>query len=100
MAWSSSHRRAQLPDDWQALRAETRRRAGGRCQHVDKAGQRCIAVGTDCDHIDRHAGDGLGNLQWLCRAHHQAKSTAEGVSARAARRARLRLPVERHPGLL
>lgn len=101
MAWSSSNRRARLPPDWPARRTATRQRAGNRCEHRDRAGQRCIAVGTDCDHITPGDDHELANLQWLCRRHHQAKTAAESAAARSAAHARAVHPDARlaHPGL-
>lgn len=97
MAWSTSTRRASLPKDWHKRRARAKRNAGGICQQVTD-GIRCATVGTDCDHIVRGAGDDASNLQWLCKPHHDAKTHAEALVARAAQPQRLR-PPQPHPGL-
>lgn len=94
MPWSTSNRHARLPKDWHRRRAIARRNAGGRCQWTED-GQRCPALGTDCDHVDRHGTDDLTNLQWLCSAHHKAKTSAEAAVARLSP---IRKPAH-HPGL-
>jgi len=97
MAWATSTRAARLPADWPARRAAVRRRAQGRCEHIN--GTRCTDRGNECDHIipgDNHA---LTNLQWLCGPHHRAKTQVEAAGAMRTLRARARHPRERHPGL-
>lgn len=94
MGWQSSDRRARLPKDWHRRRAIAKRNAGGQCQWVE-AGRRCVAAGTDCDHINRLGGDDPSNLQWLCRPHHNAKTARESTAAKLNPR---RAPVK-HPGL-
>jgi 5-methylcytosine-specific restriction protein A len=103
-----SRRRAELPKDWHARRARTKRLAGGRCQHVDAGGQRCTWTSPPrgsgqpdghADHINRALGDEQSNLQWLCPAHHNEKSASEGHEAMRAIRALASHPRERHPGL-
>lgn len=95
VAWEGSNRRAELPPNWDELRAATRDRAGGRCQAVDD-GIRCPLPGTDCDHIKPGSDHCLANLQWLCATHHARKSAREGALARIP----LRRPAEPHPGIL
>ena len=93
--WARSDRRSRLPRNWRSLREQVRLRAGGRCEHVDGDG-RCLARGVDCDHIVNGDNHSLGNLQWLCRPHHTAKTQREANAAiPSARRA-----PGRHPGLL
>lgn len=101
MAWSSSHRRAELPADWATvLRPRTLARDGYRCVALMRDGSRCPATATDVDHIgDRHDHSD-NNLQSLCRWHHGRKTAAESAAARRAKRRPLRRrPEERHPGL-
>jgi len=95
MGWETSTRRARLPKDWHRRRAIAKRNAGGQCQWVEQ-GQRCPATGTDCDHIQRGAGDDQANLQWLCRPHHNVKTKAEAQAAKLDPRR----PVGKHPGLV
>lgn len=98
MAWSTSDRRDRLPHDWPKLRAQTRKRAGGRCEWVLPEGRRCPTPGTDCDHVipgDDHA---LTNLQWLCGPHHRVKTTQDNQAAQALRQALRTRPTDTHPG--
>ncbi|MGX9297733.1 HNH endonuclease [Tsukamurella paurometabola] len=68
---------------------------------------RCARCGADnapleLDHIVNAAAGGtndLTNAQWLCTDCHAAKTKTEALHGATARRARLRLPVEPHPGL-
>jgi 5-methylcytosine-specific restriction protein A len=69
-------------------------------------GPRCIGKATECDHIinvksftDPNQAEADTNCQAACRPCHQDKTAQEGVQARGAQRARLKLPTERHPGL-
>jgi len=93
-AWATSQRRQQLPPDWPKIRRQVERRAGGRCEWITN-GTRCTDRGTDCDHIDDPDNHHPDNLRWLCGPHH----TEHTLEQNAARRARLRLPVQPHPGV-
>lgn len=100
--WQNSDRRARLPKNWHRLREQVRARAGGQCEQITN-GQRCNAIGNECDHVQRGDNHSLSNLQWLCRPHHAAKSSAEGGSAprRPTAIARARAArTEPHPGML
>ena len=99
-AWRGSTRAATLPSDWQQRRLLVQARAGGRCQGI-KDGQRCTALGTDCDHIDGRDNHDIGNLQWLCGPCHAAKTKAEAAAGRTAAREATRHESTRiaHPGL-
>lgn len=103
--WAGSDRKARLPVDWAALRAEGRRRNPQRLCHVCK-----LPGGEDFDHINGDWQDNRPeNLDWIhgrlsvlrgvsevnC---HGKKSSAEGVAARA--RLSNRRPKPKHPGLL
>jgi 5-methylcytosine-specific restriction enzyme A len=79
-----------------ALANEIRTRDGYTCQQ-------CGAAGYPVDHITPVSLGGTNdpeNLQVLCHPCHDAKTQAEAAAARAQRRARGRLPVEPHPGLI
>jgi 5-methylcytosine-specific restriction protein A len=100
MGWETSDRRARLPKDWPKRRAETRRRANGRCEGISLRGERrwhvdeCNGVGTDCDHDKRGDDHSLSNLRWLSAECHKAKTQNE---ARLPPKAR---PRPRHPGVI
>ena len=82
-------------------------RDGGVCQ-LGYPG--CSFYATECDHIvniarlgvDRNSANDEDNLQAVCASCHAIKTKAEtraGTQARAAhRRARLKLPQQKHPG--
>ena len=99
MAWATSNRKAQLPDNWAALRVEILRRDNHRCRHIrTDTGRRCNAYANQVDHIDqqRNWDHSPTNLQSLCEWHHRVKSSAEGGRAAGRRNGATR----RHPGLL
>jgi 5-methylcytosine-specific restriction protein A len=96
-AWSGSTRNKRLPANWSSLRNQVAARAGGQCEALLNEGTRCLDQGTDCDHILAGDNHDLNNLQWLCRWHHNKKSSAEGNRAR--RRFTEQRPQEAHPGL-
>lgn len=107
MAWETSDRRSRLPSNWPALIAKTRRRARrtsklgiDQCEARLPSGKRCPRVGTDCDH--KIAGDdhSESNLQWLCPAHHERKTTREAAAGRAAFKRSKYRPSEDHPGTI
>jgi 5-methylcytosine-specific restriction protein A len=93
-AWEHSTRRRRLPPDWPKRREQTKKRAGGQCEHMQH-GVRCVLPGNECDHIVAGDNHSLENLQWLCAPHHREKTQRE---ARAAQVSEKR-PRERHPGL-
>lgn len=99
MAWSTSDRAQRLPDNWPALKAQTKARAQGRCEAAQHD-PRCDGTGHEADHItpgDDHSGD---NLQWLNHWCHKAK-TARETAQRNRANAKLRIrPTEDHPGRL
>lgn len=94
MGWSTG-RRARLPKDWHKRRAIAKREAGGQCQWIEDS-TRCVSVGTDCDHIDRHGSDELSNLQLLCSYHHNIKTQREALESRLPSKRQ----AARHPGLI
>lgn len=93
MAWSTnSDRYRGVP---KKLAERIRRRDGHRCQ-------RCGQPGHQVDHIVNVASTGRqddrpANLQTLCDACHDEKTTEEREAAIAAKRESARLPVEQHP---
>ena len=94
--WAGSSRKARLPANWTTLRRQVLLGPDGQRRTCSLPG--CEHPATDVDH--RVPGDdhSLGNLAPVCRCCHNRKSSAEGVSARAAQRARRMRGVERHPG--
>lgn len=94
--WQHSDRKSRLPHDWAQRRIRVLRRDGYRCQHRDEVGILCGAWANQVDHVERGDDHDEANLQALCRDHHAAKSSAEGVAAQPRRRR----PPEPHPGLL
>ncbi|QUW18881.1 hypothetical protein [Agrococcus sp. Marseille-Q4369] len=97
MAWDTSDRRSRLPEDWDDLRKQVKRRAGGRCE-AKRHAPHCNGIGTDCDHVRPGDDHGLGNLQWLSRPCHDAKTRADNARQNAERAALRRRPTENHPG--
>ena len=88
MGWESSNRRSKLPANWPELRKEVRARSGGRCEVVVD-GKRCQNRAVDVDHVNRGNDHSLSNLRDICEPHHDAKSSREGVEARAMQKARV-----------
>lgn len=94
MAWDTSDDRYRgVPKH---LAERIRKRDGRRCRV-------CGRHGWQVDHIlnvKRGGTDAEDNLQTLCATHHDEKTAAEREQGQAFRRARMKLPQERHPGLL
>lgn len=94
MNWSTSDRHARLPENWDQLRAECKRRANGRCQypvhHPD-----CDGIGTDADHVNQGDDHSIENLQWLSSPCHDRKTRLDNGAGM-----KLTLPPEKHPGWL
>ncbi|WP_405490459.1 HNH endonuclease [Nocardia sp. NBC_00511] len=81
-------------------RARILERDGYHCQL--RYPNRCIGRATEMDHrINVAAGgsDDDTNMQAACHPCHAKKTSNEAQVALAAKRAKLRLPAERHPGL-
>jgi hypothetical protein len=99
MPWKPiSDRSMNLPADWETRRRRCLADAGGRCQAFDPATRkRCANEATQAD----HKGDPMdhGDLQALCWYHHDRKTNAESVAARARQQAKLRHPMDVHPAL-
>lgn len=112
MPWNTSRRKAELPPDWEQRRRLCLANANGRCQARVDDGQgwewptpewigpddRCIQTATDADH--RSNRNNHDDLQALCPYHHGVKTQRESAAGRAAARRKLRLPIEKPPGLL
>ncbi|GGA72525.1 hypothetical protein GCM10011490_24120 [Pseudoclavibacter endophyticus] len=98
MGWETSNRRASLPREWHKLRAQAKKRAGGQCERIT-AGTRCRRQGTDLHHAGGRGSHNLGDLEWLCRTHHDAETQKQAKAAQHAKwvDAKRRTP-ERHPG--
>jgi hypothetical protein len=97
MAWDSSNRREELPDNWDELRREVIRRAGGRCEwRLPRSKRRCPRKGTDVDHFgSKHDHS---KLRLLCADHHADHTARQAREARAQQRQRRYRPSEEHPG--
>lgn len=105
MAWSTSNRKSQLPDDWDTvIRPAILRRDRYRCVwRREDTGRLCGDRARDVDHIDqqRNWDHSPSNLQSLCPYHHARKSSSEGGRAKAAASARRKAAAKRrHPGLI
>lgn len=96
-AWATSDRRARLPPDWSKIRDRVLQRDGHQCTFVLLDETRCPAAATEVDHVERGDDHRPANLASLCRAHHAAKTAAEGHEAQRARRYR---DPPTHPGLI
>lgn len=83
--WSNTSRRnLERPADWWRIRARVFRRDGHRC-----VAPGCRRKAEHCDHVISIANGGdwsEGNLQSLCKKHHDEKTAAERAE-RDARRA-------------
>ena len=103
MTWTSNGGRTST-----TAHKQRRRRVLERDNHQCQIrGPKCIGTATECDHIINVKAFGnqpeLAETDENCRAAchpcHANKSALEGVQARAKRRAKLKLPVQKHPGL-
>lgn len=98
-AWAGSTRKATLPVDWDRLRLACLERDGYRCTWMDN-GHRCPERATDCDHVKDRNDHSLRNLRSLCGAHHLRRTSQQAHAARAAIKAKTRLPEEPQPGII
>lgn len=83
---------------WRKLRRTIITRDGNHCSQCGADGRQ---VRLDLDHIlnvKRGGTDTPDNARLLCRPCHTTKTQAESRAGITARRARLRLPQEPHPG--
>lgn len=103
MGWETSNRRSRLPPDWAATVRRILRRDGNRCTFRFPNGGRCPeTTQLEVDHIEPSGSDEDWNLQVLCKRHHAMKTSREGSSALAAKRAAVSKKFRRsepHPGL-
>lgn len=103
--WRGSTRHDSLPSNWDDLVRQVHARSGGRCEwKIDPAAgnfRRCPnRADGGVDHYkgrDYHQLDGLRDS---CARHHNAKSSAEGNTAKAALKARGKREPELHPGFI
>lgn len=97
-----SHR--VVPADWARRKATVMARDHGVCHVCGHGGA------TDCDHVVNVAAGGTHDLGNLALIHaercptcgkrcHKDKTQDEAQAGRAVQRAKLRHPVEQHPGL-
>ena len=90
MPWEGKR---QLPPNWKTLRRQCRDKAGGRCEAIDREGQRCNLQGNEAHHPDPLDH---GNLIWLCAWHHNRETQRQ---AQEAKRRKKELEKPKHPGL-
>lgn len=101
MVWGPENRARTTSPEHRARRARVFLRDSNTCQ-LRYAGV-CTSQAEELDHRDNVAASGIeddSNAQAVCRACHKVKTGREAAAGRRARAARLRIPVERHPGLL
>ena len=98
MAWTNGSSRTSTPA-WRRLRRTILERDNHQCQI---RGEHCTSTATEVDHRVNHKAGGTddpSNLTSTCHSCHLRKTQAESAKAQAARRARLKLPTPKHPGL-
>ena len=100
-SWQGSTRgQATASASWRTVRAKVLHRDNGICYL-------CRAPGADAvDHVIPVSQGGTDHLDNLGAIHqdvapycHRGKTAQEGVAGRAAKRAKLKRPERRHPGL-
>lgn len=100
MAWGTGASERVGTARHKKQRARILRRDNRQCQLRYR--DRCIGTATEMDHIQNVAGDGSdddANMQAVCHPCHAKKTQDEAQAALAAKRARLKLPADDHPGL-
>ena len=95
--WAGSDRKARLPANWIAIRAEVFRQKGTRCVRMIGPTQ-CPNEATDIDHIVPSGPATVENLQPLCRRCHRRKSSSEGWEALRRKRRQARNRVDKQFG--
>lgn len=98
--WGTGARERTHTSQHQKQRARVLKRDSYQCQ-LRRPG--CIGLANEMDHkVNVKAGgsDDDDNMQGVCHPCHQRKTNEEAQAALAAKRARLKLPAAKHPGLL
>lgn len=101
MAWGTGASERVGTARHKKQRARILRRDGYQCQL--RYPDRCIGIATEMDHHRNVAAGGSDddtNMQAVCHPCHAKKTSDEAQAALAAKRSRLKLPTEHHPGLL
>ncbi|MDV7089481.1 HNH endonuclease [Rhodococcus opacus] len=84
---------------WRALRKQITTRDGNQCRQCGTSG---TVAALELDHITNVKEGGTDhptNAQLLCQPCHTRKTHNEAARGRQRKRARLKLPTQRHPGL-
>ena len=106
MPWQSegsSPRRKELPPNWYTeIRPTVLDRDDYRCRwpRTDRRAGICGARANQVDHREDRDSYALDDLWSLCQYHHMHKTQTQSVDARRDSLAKLRHPVDRHPGYL
>lgn len=103
MTWTRGGTGSKIPV---GIKRDVMDRQHGRCNTIDP--NVCTGYIQEYDHvvnvktlgIARADANDPGNIQGLCTPCHKVKTQREARAAAAARSARGRHPVERHPGLI
>lgn len=98
MAWQSHAGTRSVPSRLQQACFKRDRHTCQRCGYVGRQGDGTLHA----DHIHNRAAGGqdtLTNLATLCTTCHSGKTAQERTAGINARKSKLRLPPEPHPGL-
>lgn len=101
MTWGPESRARTTTPEHRGQRARVFQRDGHMCQ-LRYEGV-CTGGAQELDHRQNVAAGGSNddsNAQAVCTACHKVKTAQEAAHGRRTRAASLRLPRERHPGLL
>lgn len=101
MTWGPESRARTTSPEHRARRRRVLERDGYMCQL--RYPEVCTGRAEEMDHRDNVAAGGIeddSNAQAVCRACHKKKTGAEAAAARRTKATSLRIPTERHPGLL
>lgn len=102
MTWGTESRARTSTAAHRRRRARVFKRDGYSCQL--RYPNVCTGQAEELDHIDNVAAGGRddddSNGQAVCNPCHKVKIAREAAAGRRAKLAQLRIPAERHPGLL